>query len=107
MSKSSKRYKKRPCTKVAYTWREANSAAGRREAMTGVPTYVTLCFDGCGQVFHLTRRKPSASNAAKFERIGNPPKRQRSAAKRRAERQKAKLRPQICVWEGEGGSYGP
>jgi hypothetical protein len=94
-----------PCGKQAYTLSGAAGAArDRNKFVTGKTYYPTVCFDGCGRnIFHLTTQRPGARVQKIFERGAV------HAARVKRERRKAsraRARAVICVWEGEGGSYG-
>lgn len=91
------------CSKKAFVSREANKVAAIQERLRGVRFYVVPCFEGCGgDIYHVTKVR----GAGKSRRKKNPsqaiPKKNKPTAKKR---RKASLRPQICDWESEGGSY--
>lgn len=94
-----------PCGKQAFSKRGAADAARDRNEFTeGKTFYPTVCFDGCGRnIFHLTTLRPNGRVRAMFEKRPNRAQVGKRVRKRRA---RAAARERICVWEGEGGSYG-
>jgi hypothetical protein len=94
-----------PCGKQAFSMKGAESAARDRNKFTKAGAwYPVVCFDGCGRdVFHLTGKRPRGKARAMFEKRAEA---RRRAKRVRERRSRARARSQICVWEGEGGSYG-
>lgn len=93
-----------PCGKQAFSMSGArNAARDRNEFTTGKTYYPTVCFEGCGRnIFHLTTLPPTGRVRAMFEK---GPTRANLAKRERWKRARARERAQVCVWEGEGGSY--
>lgn len=99
-----------PCGKQAFSKRGAGDAArDRNRFITDKTYYAVVCFDGCGkEIFHLTTQRQSGRMRKMFEEKAAPRTEAAKARKRRSKRKRrrsAALRPEICVWEGEGGSY--
>lgn len=94
-----------PCGKQAFSKRGAmNAARDRSKFVEGRTFYPTVCFDGCGRnIFHLTTRRPHRKMREIFEARS---RHSTLVRKQRRKRARAALREQVCVWEGEGGSYG-
>ncbi len=96
-----------PCGKQAFSKRGAADAARDRNRFIQDRTfYPTVCFNGCGRsIFHLTTLRPTGKVRDMFdERL--QARRAAQARTARRKRARAAARERICVWEGEGGSYG-
>lgn len=100
-----------PCGKQAFSMSGAQDAARDRNRFTeGKTYYPTVCFSGCGRdIFHLTTQRPSGRVKAMFEEKSTPRTAAGKARKKRSERGRRRrlaMRPDVCAWENEGGSYG-
>lgn len=102
---------RKPCGKQAFGMDGARTAARERNAFDGERTwYPVVCFEGCGRnIFHPTTKRPGGRARAMFaDRPKGRTQAERARRRRsaRIRRRLARMRPEICVWEGEGGSCG-